>query len=626
MKLRCKITASHSLLLLGLTILLSLLGSFVIVHEGTAGVKIDSDLIPQQYNRAKDSYYLLIRDGNEQQDRANWLESVREFRRIYFADPNGEFAANSLFMLAKMHYRMYMHFHQQADLEDSITYYSDVASLFPGNTLADDALFWTGEIYLKDKKNPRRAAELYAKQIELHPAGDKYGQAASRLQEIKEKYDIWLPETYIASQAGKKFIQVLPVQYWSSDDYARIVIRASRPVSYRSFLAEKKPDQPRRLFLEFAQSSIESKYTEPVQIADGLLQNIQTRQMNPATVRVALELESISTYQIFSLNDPFRVIVDVHGQQKVISASKTLPNVGQEKVDGRAGSAPELSAPQTPVKKELENSPSADREPFIILEARHKRKPGSAAEKKAAFRKPGLTLAQQLGLRVRKIVIDPGHGGKDPGAMANGLREKDITLQVAKKTAARLADRYEYEITLTRDSDTSLPLEERTAIANTSKADLFVSIHVNAHPSDTVRGIETFYLNLASNTEAMRVAARENATTTHHISDLQDILSELMQNSKIQESSILADYVQNSLISGLQDTPYKTENLGVKQAPFYVLLGAEMPAVLAEISFLSNREDAARLRDEKYLDEIAAKIAAGVAGYVEHQARAALQF
>ena len=182
-----------------------------------------------------------------------------------------------------------------------------------------------------------------------------------------------------------------------------------------------------------------------------------------------------------------------------------------------------------------------------------------------------------------------------------------------------------YEVIMTRDRDKTLPLEERTAIANTTKADLFLSVHVNAHPSASVKGVETFYLNLATNTEAMRVAARENATTSHNISDLQDILSDLMQNSKIEESSLLADYVQNSLISGLRENRYDTEDLGVKQAPFYVLIGAEMPAVLAEISFLSNRHEAALLRDDVYLNDIAPQIAAGVAGYVEHQATAALR-
>ncbi len=584
-----------------------------------------------KYNKAKDYYYLLVRDKIEQNDRKNWLKGIRDFRQIYLDNPKGELAPNCLFMIAKMHYRMYMRFHQGINLDESIAYYNDVSSLFPESTLSDDSLFWSAEIYLKDKKNPRQAAKLYAKQIKLYPQGDKYGQAASRLQDIKKKYNIDLPEKYSVSHERKKLLKVLPVQYWSSDDYTRIVIRSSGPVRYKSRLLEKNGSKPRQLFVDFAQSKIDDKFTAPVRVEDGLLKKVKSGQVDPTTVRVALDIESISTYKIFSLNDPFRVIVDVHGQQKIISASKTLPQVRQEKIDNQSLSAEsETTTVLKPAKKrgvrdkQLKMTKVETSDSFIILEGYKKNKPGSAAKKRAESKQTGLTLAQQLGLGVRRIVIDPGHGGKDPGAMAHGLKEKDITLMVARKTAERLKSKYEYDVILTRKNDTSLQLEERTAIANTKKADLFVSIHVNAHPSSSIKGIETFYLNLATNTEAMRVAARENATTTHNISDLQDILSDLMQNSKIQESSVLADYVQNSIVTGLRENRYETEDLGVKQAPFYVLLGAEMPAVLAEISFLSNKEEALRLRDENYLDEIADQIAAGVAGYVDHQARAAL--
>ena len=618
-------------LVLTLTLLPVFQSFSVSAHAGNSALPSGTDSTEIQYNKAKDYYYLLVRDKKILNDRQNWLKGTREFRKIYLDAPKGKLAPNCLFMIAKMHYRMYLRFHQESDLDESIAYYNDVSSLFPDNTLADDALFWTAAIYLKDKKNPHQAAKLYAKQIKLYPRGDKYGQAAGRLQDIQKKYDIVLPAKYSISHKKKKLIKVLPVQYWSSDDYTRIVIRSSGPVRYKSRLLKKNGNQLRRLYVDFSQSTIDAKFTAPVPLKDGLLKQVKSCQIDPTTVRVALDIESISTYKIFSLNDPFRVIVDVHGQQKVISASKTLPQVRQEKIGARPPAAfPKITSELKPTKKknvkttELKRAKLELSSPFIMLEGNNKRKPGSAAKKRAESKQTGLTLAQQLGLGVRRIVIDPGHGGKDPGAMAHGLQEKDITLKVARKTAARLNDKYKYEVILTRKSDTSLPLEERTAIANTQKADLFVSIHVNAHPSSTVRGIETFYLNLATNTEAMRVAARENATTTHNISDLQDILSDLMQNSKIQESSVLADYVQNSLITGLRENNYGTENLGVKQAPFYVLIGAEMPAVLAEISFLSNKEEALRLRNEDYLDEIAEQIAAGVAGYVDHQARAAL--
>jgi N-acetylmuramoyl-L-alanine amidase len=218
---------------------------------------------------------------------------------------------------------------------------------------------------------------------------------------------------------------------------------------------------------------------------------------------------------------------------------------------------------------------------------------------------------------VRRIVLDPGHGGKDPGASAFGIKEKDIVLQVAKKLAAKLKKDLGYEVILTRNDDTFISLEQRTAIANANGADLFISLHLNAHPSAKIFGFETYYLSLSSDSEAIRVAALENATSTHQLSDLQNILADIMKNSKIDESSRLAQQVQDALFSGLTDRKYlQVKNLGVKKAPFYVLIGAEMPAILIEMAFLSNKADATQMKKEGYQDALAAEIVHGLQCYI----------
>jgi N-acetylmuramoyl-L-alanine amidase len=626
------LSGKYSFTLLLLMLLLTLFSSADSLFAENNSFSSHLSASERQYKKAKDYYYQLRRDKSIQGNRQNWTKGAGVFRRIYLDDPKGELAPNCLFMMATMHYRMYLRFHIQADLDEAINYYRNVWLFFPDNTLADDAMYWAAEIHRKHKKNPDQAAQLYAQQIRRYQDGDKYAQALNRLREIDDTHEISSREKLALPSGDTNLVKVLPVQYWSSDNYTRIVIRSSGPVTYTSKLLERTGSQPRKLFIDFAHSTIDKKYQTPVPIKEGLLQQIRSGQLNSNTVRINLDIESISTYKIFSLNDPFRVIVDVHGQQKVLSTSKTIPRLKRERVELPEKKIP----PQTVTKKPpvleipeyLEQPTGAvgQNGPFIVLKENNKRKPGTARlAKEANSRQSSLSLAQQLGLGVRRIVIDPGHGGKDPGAMGNGLKEKDITLKVARKTADQLRSTYEYEVILTRNHDRSLPLEERTAIANTRKADLFVSIHVNAHPNKSTRGVETFYLNLATNTEAMRVAALENSTTTLNISDLQDILSDLMQNSKIQESSVLAEYVQNRMVAGLREKRYLTTDLGVKQAPFYVLIGAEMPAILAEISFISNAKDAQRLRDEKFLDEIARQIAAGIAGYVDHQATAALQ-
>ncbi len=222
-----------------------------------------------------------------------------------------------------------------------------------------------------------------------------------------------------------------------------------------------------------------------------------------------------------------------------------------------------------------------------------------------------------LGLSARTIVIDPGHGGHDPGTMdKNGLREKDVVLDIARRVR-KLLDEEGFEVIMTRDRDVFIPLEERTAIANSKKADLFVSIHVNAARNPHPRGTETYYLNLATTPDAEEVAARENAVTTRRIGELESILQKVMNNNRIVESRELAGRVQNSMSSKLYSSTTDERNRGVKTAPFYVLLGAQMPSVLVEVAYLTNRKDATLLGDATFRQRAAESIAKGIGVYQE---------
>jgi N-acetylmuramoyl-L-alanine amidase len=235
-------------------------------------------------------------------------------------------------------------------------------------------------------------------------------------------------------------------------------------------------------------------------------------------------------------------------------------------------------------------------------------------------RSGGYSIVQQLGLSASRIVIDPGHGGHDPGTMKSGLREKDIVLDVSQRLQ-KLLTRDGFEVVMTRDKDVFIPLEERTAIANSKSADLFVSIHVNAARTTKPRGTETYYLNLATTPDAEEVAARENAVTTRRVSELQSILQKVLNNEKITESRELASRVQTSLSSELYSSTRDSRNRGVKTAPFYVLLGARMPSVLVEIAYLTNRNDSKLLADGDFRQKVAESIAAGVRGYQDSLVR-----
>jgi len=574
------------------------------------------------------SFFTELKNDKERASvKESWTAVIENFQRIHNLQPQSAYAAASLFMLGRVTYSRYQQFKDAADLDQALKYYEDIITLFPWHPLADDALFSQGRIQLEDKKNPQEAARIYTRITTEYYTGDLMSKAMEKLKSLAKDYNTPLPPVIAATTANttqsapdnsppseaielpniKNRTYVLPVEYWSSNNYTRVVINTSRPVTFKEELLEKVGEQPRRLFIDFDKSYIEPKYRVPVPIKDGLLQQIRTAQFSPDIVRVVLDIESIKSYKIYSLPDPFRVIVDVHGQSNaavVATAEETPP--------------PKVQSQDTSISP----ATNAQGSPILILQdykkikiSKKTRKP--APELNAPIASPALSLAQQLNLGVRRIVLDPGHGGKDPGASAFGMNEKDIVLQVAKKLAAKLKKYLGYEVILTRNNDTFISLEQRTAIANTNGADLFISLHLNAHPSAKIYGFETYYLSLSSDSEAIRVAALENATSTHQLSDLQNILADIMKNSKIDESSRLAQQVQDALFSGLTDRKYlQVKNLGVKKAPFYVLIGAEMPAILIEMAFISNKTDATQVKKEGYQDALAAEIVHGLQCYV----------
>ena len=360
------------------------------------------------------------------------------------------------------------------------------------------------------------------------------------------------------------------LRFWSTPDYTRVVVDALEARKFHHRLLKKDPDlkKPQRLYVDLENSRLGKNVAKHTEINDNLLLQARAGQHTLHSVRVVIDIKSFDNYKIFSLKDPFRLVIDVWGKNGRRQHKKASP---------------------TPTQ-------------LVTTDNIH-----SSA------------IAKQLALGVRKIVIDPGHGGKDPGAPGwlKGVWEKDVVLKIAKKLAKRMRDRLQCEVVLTRSTDTYLTLEERTAIANTRNADLFISLHCNAAKNRKLKGIETYYLNLATDDQAIEVAARENATSRKNISDLESILNDLMKNAKINESSRLASLVQGSLCGGLKNRYTNIKNLGVKQAPFYVLLGARMPSILIESSFLSNKTECKRLVNSTYQTRLCDAIIDGVKSYMD---------
>lgn len=548
------------------------------------------------YRRANSQYIRLSKSYRLRKYRINWIRTIKSFQYVYIHYSRSSFAPKALFKAAQLYQELYGYSHKVSDLKAAKYLYKKLILRYPRSKLVDNALYNISicEIKLGEIKaakiNLRALIRLYPKSIYASYARKKLRELNYR---VRYRYKIHNKKTKIIKKSYKRFnkeiappfyraktgpkvspnappVKIIAIRHWSTSDYTRVVVDTSGPVSYHQGFLKANPrlHLPKRIYLDLTPAILSKRSPELIKIRNGLLRSVRTAQYNHKTVRVVFDLGQFRGTRVFYLDNPFRIVVDVFGEHYASSTS----------------------CPRGSIPEHLKNLEKGKR----------------------------LSLAQQLGLCVRRIVIDAGHGGKDPGAIGpDGLEEKTVVLKVAKKVAQILRKRLGCQVILTRSRDVFLPLEERTAIANADKADLFVSIHANSSPNPHARGVETFFLNFALDKDAMRVAARENATSTKRISDLQSILKDLMRNSKIMESKRLAQYVQTGIIDTLKKRYRGIENLGVKQAPFFVLIGARMPAILTEISFISNRVEERRLESNRYLDLVAQGIANGIISYAE---------
>jgi N-acetylmuramoyl-L-alanine amidase len=312
------------------------------------------------------------------------------------------------------------------------------------------------------------------------------------------------------------------------------------------------------------------------------ISQIRISQKTVSTVRVVADVEfsRVQSYRVYPLYDPFRLVIDIYPRD---TAEGAPPAPGDKP-------APAAAKTQPPVKRDVDL-----KDPALN----------------------GTSLARQLGLGVRMVVIDPGHGGPRPGTISKGgLQEKEVNLAIALALQKLLKEKAGLEAVLTRESDVDVPLEDRTVIANQKRADLFVSIHSNAHRDRKRGGVETFFLNVSPDPTVIELAAEENATSTKNIGEMKSILEKIVKNSKIQESLALAQAIQKNLVRALaQDLP-SIQDLGVKGGPFWVLIGGEMPSVLVEVSHLSNAKEETKLKTPKYRNLAAQGIYDGIMEYV----------
>ncbi|HEY3885576.1 MAG TPA: N-acetylmuramoyl-L-alanine amidase [Vicinamibacterales bacterium] len=389
---------------------------------------------------------------------------------------------------------------------------------------------------------------------------------------------------------------------------------------------QEEIEHPRRLFFDLKNVRAAPPLQDAtLKFSDGIVKEVRLGRHPGDTTRLVVDLDGVAGYTVYPLYRPYRLVVDFRratGADPPAPAPTAAPPVPTVRPAAAPPSPPALAinagAPQTSLP---------DVRPTVPRDERLAQAPAAGADAAIRMRPPAtnfngkFSLSRQLGLSVSRIVIDAGHGGHDPGAQANGINEADLTLDVAQRVKALLAKQPGVEVIMTRDSDVFIPLQERTAIANRDNADLFLSIHANASRSAQARGIETYFLNFAMNPEAEAVAARENASSGQPMHSLPDIVKAIALNNKINESRDFAAMVQHSMIKRLRSHNHQLRDLGVKQAPFVVLIGATMPSVLAEISFLTNKQEGSLLKTNAYRQQVAQALCDAVLKYQQALAR-----
>jgi N-acetylmuramoyl-L-alanine amidase len=421
--------------------------------------------------------------------------------------------------------------------------------------------------------------------------------------------------------------RVSSVRFWSIGDTTRVAVEVSGEFTYKS----DRLSNPDRVFFDI--DNAVPAVASPIAVGDGLLKQIRVGETRKGVTRVVLDLEPGVEFTASRLANPERLMIELRRKGAPAPQSGAAPAAAAS--PDPETRPPERKSAEAAVKPALEQArPQAPvTQPQSSPEARVAQPPQKAAhaapaapraqteappEPRPAIRNSNgdRSLTRVLGLKLSRIVLDPGHGGHDQGTHSkSGLLEKDLVLDIAQRTAALLRERGGAEVILTRTDDTFLTLEERTRIANQAQADLFLSIHVNSSPIKSVAGVETYYLNFSASREDLDLATRENAATERTIADFQDVVAKIALRAKLDESREFALRLQQALQKTAAAQNKEAKDRGVKRAPFVVLIGAGMPAVLAEVGFLSNARDEELMKSGEHRDRIAAALAEGIAAY-----------
>jgi N-acetylmuramoyl-L-alanine amidase len=490
--------------------------------------------------------------------------------------------------------------------------YEAVVRRFPSSAYCDDALWKAAQLsllaYEKFGEGPDKTAaiRLLRTLMSQYPSS-RFARQAPEVIKSAEARPVATAATSGPGDAGRptRVVTIKDIRRVVLPDTVRIIIELDGEV--RSFHDERL-ESPLRVFVDLAGTRAAPQLIDRTirfeSDADAVRQVRLGRHPNETT-RVVLDAAGISSYSVYPLYSPYRLVIDclreTTGNVAAAAAVRTPPAIALPARPLPALLPPVIPLPAAgPITGPIVPAVAPPAAPVPVEAAA-----SAASAPPARNLAGGFSMARQLGLGVSRIVIDPGHGGQDPGAVGKGVTEAALVLDIALRLEKLLAKVPDIEVILTRRSDEYIPLQERTLLANREGADLFLSIHANASNNTRASGVETYFLNFATNASAAAIAARENAASGHQMGALPDIVKAIALNNKLDESRDFATMIQRAMVERLRPANKTLKDLGVKQAPFVVLIGAAMPSVLAEISFLTNAQEVRLLRQNSYRQRIA---------------------
>jgi len=628
------------------------------VDAATTNTNVKREAASSQFVRAEELRALLNSKAPDQRTLAEYKKVVAGYQRVYLITPRATEVPEALLAVAELSSEMGDRF-GRSYYQTAADSYSFLIREYPSGKHAQDAMLRLANLQKDQLGDPESATKTYQEFAKKYPRSMHKREVQEALAELAVrksaetgdvtaknvtvppptpvKAEAPIAETRKATSGGEqaKSVAVPRIQRIRTNvtgGSTQVIIELEDSVQY----ASGRIGNPDRIYFDLHAARLSPAVARGnVHVSGDLLSKVRVAQNQAGIVRIVLDVNGVKDYAASMSKKPTRLTIELYsaaspakaGTTESAKATKetvvTPEAVAQTDTSAKPqGPDPKTATDTTGTTPSARTTPSPSKTSLV--------RPGTAKSKS----KPELvqpvaapqptrdgqsTLTRALGLKISRIVIDAGHGGHDTGTIGpTGLMEKDLCLDVALRLGKLIEQKLPgADVVYTRSDDTFIPLEERTHIANEAKADLFISIHANSSSDHGARGVETFYLNLKGSPEAMEVAARENAVSQEGIHDLEDLVKKIARTEKIDESKELAVDVQDSLAKKIQRTAKPVRNRGVRKAPFVVLIGADMPSILTEISFLSNPSDEQLLKKPEHRQRIAEAVYQGVAAYLQ---------